>query len=166
MIDDGIPGIDDWDLWIRIAEMFPVIAIETPVMIWRQSSATSAQGSSDTVKLIESGRKRFREYWMRLPRVAGAAAEKRKIAWQEFSKNITEHLAWESFNGFRNAEILRASSSLWTLLQLHPGGVFHVLYRWTTASTVATLVRSIRQREDLSAARAHFKHIRSNPARR
>lgn len=166
LLDDSIPGIDDWDLWIRIAEIFPVAAIETPVMIWRKSTAVSAQGSSDTLDLIERGRKRFRQNWVRLPRVAGAESDKRKLVWQEFSKNIVDHLAWESFAAVRQAQITRAASGLRTLLRLHPSALGDLVRRWTRAATIATLVSAIVDGEKLPHARAYFKQARSNTTRR
>jgi glycosyltransferase involved in cell wall biosynthesis len=39
LLDESIPGTDDWDLWIRIAEVFPIVALETPVMIWPTASS-------------------------------------------------------------------------------------------------------------------------------
>ncbi|OLE96936.1 MAG: hypothetical protein AUG75_14280 [Cyanobacteria bacterium 13_1_20CM_4_61_6] len=92
LLDDSIPGIDDWDIWIRIAELFPVIAMEMPVMIWRQSTPASAQGSSRTVELIALGRRRFRDHWMKLPRVANATRAERHETWRAFSRNVDEHL--------------------------------------------------------------------------
>ncbi|MGZ8848334.1 MAG: glycosyltransferase family 2 protein [Pyrinomonadaceae bacterium] len=166
LLDDSIPGIDDWDLWIRIAEVFPVVALDSPVMIWRQSTATSAQGSSNTVELIDLGRRRFRKQWLRLPRVASAPAEKRKNAWREFSKNIAEHLAWESFSAFRKAHVSRALRITWILIQLHPAALFHLLRRWTRASTLVTLSTAVVQRDGLPQARARFREIRSNQTRR
>lgn len=166
LLDDSIPGIDDWDLWIRIAEVFPVVALERPVMIWRQSTATSAQGSSNTVKLIDLGRRRFRNDWLRLPRTAAAHADKRKNAWREFSKNIAEHLAWESFSAFRKAHVGRALRSTWILIQLHPAALSHLFRRWTRASTLVTLLTAVVQRDGLPQARARFKEIRSNQTRR
>jgi glycosyltransferase involved in cell wall biosynthesis len=166
LLDDSIPGIDDWDLWIRIAELFPVAALETPVMVWRQSTTVSAQGSSDTLDLIERGRKRFRQDWMRLPRVAGSEAAKSKFVWHEFSKNIAEHLAWESFAAVRTAQIMRAFRGLRTLLQLHPSALTRLVRRWTTASTIATLVGALVDREKLPNARSHFKQVRSSIPRR
>jgi len=165
LLDESIPGIDDWDLWIRIAELFPVLAVETPAVIWRQSTASSAQGSSDTVSLIERGRKRFRSDWMHLPRVTNAPSEKRKAVWRAFSENIAEHLVWESFSNLRRAEIGRAAESFRNLLQLHLGAALHILRRWTRASTAATLLKTIVQRENLPNARARFKQIRSDIAR-
>jgi glycosyltransferase involved in cell wall biosynthesis len=166
LLDDSIPGIDDWDLWIRIAEIFPVVALESPVMIWRQSTATSAQGSSNTVELIELGRRRFRKDWLRLPRIASAPTEKRKNAWREFSKNIAEHLAWESFGAFRKAHVGRTLRSTWILIQLHPAALVHLFRRWTRASTLVTLLAAIVQRDGLPQARARFRDIRSNQTRR
>ena len=166
MLDDSIPGIDDWDLWIRIAEIFPVAAIETPVLVWRQSTAISGQGSSDTLDLIERGRRRFRREWMRLPRVAGARPEKKKFVWRAFSKNIAEHLAWESFAAVRTAQIIRASRGLRTLLRLHPAAIADLARRWTSASTIATLLRALIDRAELPNAREHFKQVRSNISRR
>lgn len=166
LLDDSIPGIDDWDSWIRIAEIFPVAAMETPVIIWRQSTAMSAQGSSDTLDLIERGRKRFRQDWVQLPRFAGAESEKKKFVWRAFSKNIAEHLAWESFAAVRNAQLIRAARGLRTLLQLHPAAVTNLVRRWTSAATIATLVSALVDREQLPNAREHFKQVRSNIPRR
>jgi glycosyltransferase involved in cell wall biosynthesis len=164
LLDHSIPGIDDWDLWLRAAEVFPVVALASPVMIWRRSTSASAQGSSDTIRLIERGRQRFRHDWVRLPRVA-AVSEKREAAWRDFSKNIAEHLAWESFSAVRDGRIDRSAQALRTLLQLHPSALYYVLHRWTRASTIATLMAAVVHREDLPAARTHFKQIRSNMPR-
>ena len=166
LLDDSIPGIDDWDLWIRVAEIFPVVALETPVMIWRQSTATSAQGSSDTVELIDLGRRRFRQEWVRLPRIANASSQNRKRAWREFSTNIVEHLAWESFSAFRKRQIRRAFRNAWILIQLHPGALFHLLRCWTRASTLVTLSTAIVQQDGLPQARSRFRQIRSNQIQR
>src|SRR5437667_6697067 len=46
MLNVRIPGIDDWDLFVRIAEQFRVLVDEHPVGIYRSPSPRSAQGSS------------------------------------------------------------------------------------------------------------------------
>ena len=161
LLDDSIPGIDDWDLWIRLAEIFPVVALESPVIIWRQSTATSAQGSSDTVELIDLGRRRFRQ-WVRLPRIADASPQNRKLAWREFSTNIAEHLAWESFSALRHGQFRRALRNAGILIQLHPAALFQLLRRWTRASTLVTLSTTVVQQDGLPQARSHFKQVRSN----
>ena len=37
VLDQSAPGIDDWDLWLRIASQYPVLALERPVTTWRRS---------------------------------------------------------------------------------------------------------------------------------
>jgi glycosyltransferase involved in cell wall biosynthesis len=162
LLDDGIPGIDDWDLWIRIAELFSIAAIETPVMIWRQPTRTSAQGSSCTVDLIEQGRRRFQKNWLKLPRVASAPPHRRRAAWRSFSNNVSEHLVWEAFSALGEFEFRYAGKSAVTALRLHPAALLRVPQRWTSASTLDTLLASTRSREERANARSHFKRIRSS----
>ena len=83
-----------------------------------------------------------------------------------FSENVAEHLAWESFAAVRNAEIIRASRGLRTLFRLHPGALAHLVRNWTRASTIATLVAALGDREKLPNARAQFKQLRSDIPRR
>ena len=41
LLDDSVSGIDDWDLWVRIAELYPISMTEVPVIVWRRSTPTS-----------------------------------------------------------------------------------------------------------------------------
>src|SRR5256714_5827430 len=50
LLDEAAHGVDDWDLWIRIAELYPVLATEQAVAIWRPATPTSGQVS------VRSGR--------------------------------------------------------------------------------------------------------------
>jgi len=52
LLDGDLPGIDDWDLWIRIAELYPIIALAKPVMIWRRSMPVSEQGTSQAADIV------------------------------------------------------------------------------------------------------------------
>jgi len=162
LLDEGISGIDDWDLWVRIAEIFSIAAFETPVMIWRQPTRTSAQGSSCTVELIEQGRRRFRQRWLKLPRLTSATQDRQREAWRSFSNNVSEHLVWEAFSALGKFELRYAGKSALTALRLHPTALIDLLRRWTSASTLDILLTSTRTRGELANAKAHFKRIRSS----
>lgn len=162
LLDDAIPGIDDWDLWVRIGEIYPITAIETPVMIWRQSTPSSGQGSSPTVDLIALSRQRFREHWLKLPRVKSASRTKQREAWRSFSGNVSEHLVWEAFNAIGKGKLGHARKSALTAMRLHPAGLLGVLQRWTSTSTLVTLLASAVSGDDLAHAKTHFKRIRSS----
>jgi glycosyltransferase involved in cell wall biosynthesis len=50
LLDQSLYGVDDYDLWIRIAELYEVKAVNEPVAIWRQSLPDSGQGSSNRIQ--------------------------------------------------------------------------------------------------------------------
>jgi glycosyltransferase involved in cell wall biosynthesis len=158
LLDDSIPRIDDWDLWLRITELFPVVSMAAPVMIWRQAMAVSQQGSSDTVDVINLSITHFRTRCLRLERMANASRSERNNAWRKFSTNLADHLAWETFRSVCAGQLLRALVSARTLLRLHPSIFLHLLRRWARASTISTLLTA-----DLETARTQLKEIRSIP---
>jgi glycosyltransferase involved in cell wall biosynthesis len=120
LLDKTIPGIDDWDLWVRIAEIYPVLSDETPAIIWRKSTPTSGQGTSRAAGLVAMSVRKFRESWMNLPRAAGATARIRKAIWREFSENMAEHLLWESVRALRCGQLRQPLKNLSVLSWLHP----------------------------------------------
>ncbi len=120
LLDDRIPGLDDWDLWVRIAETFPVMAIETPVTVWQRSSPASGQGTSDANQLVSFGARQFQQGWMKLPRASKAPRDARRAAWRDFSENMAAHLIWESARAFRERRMNQALKNLATLPRLHP----------------------------------------------
>jgi len=158
LLDHHRNRIDDWDLWLRIAEIFPVVGLSKPVVIWRQPTPTSAQGSSNTVELIALATTHFRHNCLRMPRVAQASRRERQQAWRAFSINFAEHLAWEAFRGLCDHKLGRAFASTRTLLRLHPDAVLRVPRRWMRFSTINALTRGLR-RGDLENAKSKFKHM-------
>jgi hypothetical protein len=119
VLNRRIPGIDDWDLWVRIAQRYPVIALEKPVMVWRQSTPGSRQGTSQAAQMVSVSVRQFRK-WMRLPRTLDASPQTRRIAWHRFSENMTEHLIWEAARAVGCGRVDRAVWNLLALPRLHP----------------------------------------------
>ena len=119
LLDDRIPGLDDWDLWVRISEVCPIIATATPVTIWRRSTPVSGQGTSDSARLVSACVRRFRDVWMNLPRAASAPRKTRRAVWQRFSENMAEHLIWESARALRHGETGQPLRNLSILPRLH-----------------------------------------------
>ena len=120
LLDDSIPGLDDWDLWVRIAEICPIMAAETPVIMWRRSTPVSGQGTSKAGGLVSMSVQKFRGSWMNLPRAAGAARKTRRVVWREFSENMAEHLIWESARALRCGELRQTLKNLSVLPWLDP----------------------------------------------
>jgi len=126
MLDDQIPGLDDWDLWLRIAEVFPVIAEETPTLVWRRSTPASRQGTSQAAQLVALSARQFHK-WMKLPRAASASSRARRVAWRTFSENMTEHLVWEAARSLKRGYTQQALSNLLAISRLHPLTILRIV---------------------------------------
>lgn len=119
LLDSELPGLDDWDLWIRIAELYPIIALAKPVMIWRRSTPVSGQGTSQAADIVSQAVRQFRHWWMKIPRAATAPARIRRAAWREFSANMAAHLVYEAFRALRLGSLHLAARNFFALS--HPG---------------------------------------------
>ena len=124
-----IPGIEDWDFWIRLAELFPVVALERPVAIYRRATPGSGQFTSSASEMARLIADTHRRRWLTLPRALGAPAAKRSTARRQFSRNMANHLIWETGRCLRRGHFLSAQKNLLAALTLHPFGVAHRVTR-------------------------------------
>lgn len=120
LLDQDIPGLDDWDLWVRIAEIYSIMAVETPVLIWRRSTPVSGQGTSRAATLVSQSAHQFRSCWMNLPRAREASRKARRSAWLGFSENMAEHLLWESARAVRRGKLAEPVRNLSVMPRLSP----------------------------------------------
>ncbi|HWT00787.1 MAG TPA: glycosyltransferase family A protein [Pyrinomonadaceae bacterium] len=122
LLDGSVPGIDDWDLWVRISALHDVVALEEPVMLWRRSTPVSGQGTSRASEMVARATRQFRRKWMKLPRAAEATARRRREAWRQFSRQMAAHLALETARALKYGHLLRSQKNLAAALSLHPWG--------------------------------------------
>ncbi len=119
LLDNSIAGPDDWDLWIRLSELFPVAALTEPVIIWRQSTPSSGQGTSQTARLVSIGVRQFRK-WLALPRMASAPAAVKRALWRSFSERMAERLLWDSLRALARLRMIQVAQNLTMITTLHP----------------------------------------------
>ena len=135
LLDDTIPGLDDWDLWIRIAELHPVVAVEQPVVTWRRSNARSAQGTSDAASIVSQSIRKFKTDWMKLPRVAAASRDLKRATWRRFSENMLEHALWQSARAVASGKPLQPLKNLKVAPQLDPSAIVRIAKHRLTQSS-------------------------------
>ena len=141
------PGIEDWDLWIRIAEIYDFVAVERPVTIYRRATPDSNQFTSNAAqmaRLIDSAR---RQRWHALPRVRSAPAAQQRTARRGFALNMANHLIWETGRGIKHGTYLAAQKNLLAALSLYPVAVAHratrlANFRFVYSRTVGKLLRT------------------------
>ena len=101
LLDEGAPGVEDWDLWVRIAEQYPVIGDERAVAVWRRPTFESGQFTSRPERLHRLARRLHRGRWLRLPRAAAAGEGERRRAAASFAAREAQALAWEAAEGLK-----------------------------------------------------------------
>jgi glycosyltransferase involved in cell wall biosynthesis len=123
LFNSSIAGIDDWDMWVRIASLYPVAALDQPVVIWRRPSPVSDQGSSQAVEIVRLVTRQFRQRWLKMPRAAQASAAARRKASRQFSQNMASHLAWEAVRSLSYGKVWRANRCVVAAFRFHSGGL-------------------------------------------
>lgn len=88
--------MDDWDLWVRIAELYPVMAVEEAVAIWRQTALTAGQMSQRSERMHRLARRLHREKWLHLPRARDATPARRRETARGFAEHSAQQLIWEA----------------------------------------------------------------------
>jgi cellulose synthase/poly-beta-1,6-N-acetylglucosamine synthase-like glycosyltransferase len=129
LLDRSIAGIDDWDLWVRVAALYPVAAVEQPVVIWRRPSPESDQSSTRAVEMVAMSTRQFRRQWLRIPRAAQASPAVRRKAARRFSQNMASHLASEALRSLSRGQVMRANRCVVAALRHHSPGLAGRLLR-------------------------------------
>jgi len=117
----GLAPSDDWDLWVRIAERFPVTCVEVPVAVWRESTLESGQGSSKAVGgILESSIKAY----CALATLSRVQTDGRRFRLAESAHRsaMIDRLLRETVEALCHRD-LYAASSLKASVMLSPGGV-------------------------------------------
>jgi len=120
LMDPSLAGVDDRDLWLRIAERYPVAAVEEPVAIWRRATPVSGQGSSFMCDLVMRARRAHERKWMRLPRVLGAAPAQRRLANARYLDSLSDLLLWNGMSGLALGHAAYARRNALLALRLRP----------------------------------------------
>ena len=96
LFDKDAPGVDDWDLLVRVAELYKVSVVNDPVGIYRMATPASGQGTSAlTAHLKLVARQQLK--LLSLPRVAAATSREREAVRQNALDNISDILLWNIY---------------------------------------------------------------------
>jgi glycosyltransferase involved in cell wall biosynthesis len=127
LLEDESPGIEDWDLWVRIAEVYPVLALDEPVAIWRQPVYASAQFTSRGEELHRLARRLHREKWLKLPRALEAGRLRRREIARAFAQRASLQLLWEGAAKLKSKRFREFAHVAVASACLHPIGISKTL---------------------------------------
>jgi glycosyltransferase involved in cell wall biosynthesis len=119
LLDSGLPGIDDWDILVRIAELYPVLVLDRPVSVYRKPTPRSAQGSSAQARHL-SRAARHQARLLRLPRARSAPAARRKEARRRGVNRVADTLLWNAARAAAGGSYAFACANVFAALRLNP----------------------------------------------
>jgi glycosyltransferase involved in cell wall biosynthesis len=142
LLEQDAPGIEDWDLWVRIAELYPVLATEEPVAVWRKPTSSSRQFTSAGYKLHREAFRLLKNKWLRLPRALAATNEQRRSARRAFVQRSSQQLIWEATDRFTGSGIVSGLSAALAGVSIHPLAVSRKFFALPNLSRGFKKVRS------------------------
>lgn len=142
LLDETIPGLDDWDLWIRIAEIYPIIAVNEPVFVWRRAMRRSQQQSGNTPYLVTKGIELLRHRWLSLPRVASISPSRRRRIWHRYRAGAIHLLLYEALTQCApGGEFRRSIENVLAALRVSPAEVIRSVFHPQTRDFVCALFK-------------------------
>lgn len=114
-----LAGIDDWDLWTRIAEVRSVLLDHEPVCIYRVASPWSEQGSSTQGKHLHAAVKHQPDLLL-LPRAQKAPPARRRAVTRNTRRRIADTLSWRAAEALPRGAFRFAASNFLFALRISP----------------------------------------------
>lgn len=119
LLNRHLSGIDDWDILVRIAELFPVVTMAEPVGIYRKPVPYSGQGSSAQSAQLGRAAKHQKQLFG-LPRVKAASKSQRRLVRRRTVNRVADTLLLNAWTRLPEKEIGFAIENILTALRLNP----------------------------------------------
>lgn len=119
LFDRRIPGIDDWDMWARLAESRPAVLDDRPVCVYRSPAPDSGQGSSAFGRHMLAA-VRHQSRLLSLPRARSAPAALRRSARRNARRRVADTLSWRAAEQLPRGAFRFAAESFLAALRISP----------------------------------------------
>jgi glycosyltransferase involved in cell wall biosynthesis len=119
LFDPALVLNEDWDLWVRLAEKWPVAAVDQPVGIVRTGLLQHDRLSFNRQKMARQGMRVFQR-WMQLPRAQNATDQERKRAHKQSRRWHAWTLGSEVIDAVKTKRFSKIASPLVAAIRLSP----------------------------------------------
>jgi glycosyltransferase involved in cell wall biosynthesis len=136
LFNPRLTGIDDWDMWARIAELHPVVLDQRVVCIYRSATPASGQGSSNLARHLHAAA-RHQKQLLSLPRAQAAPAQWRRAVRRNMRRRVADMLCWRAAEEIPYGAVRFAATNFFTALMLSPLGATrpdHLRVLWHSAA--------------------------------
>lgn len=111
--------IEDWDMWLRLSERFPIATVAEPVAIYRKAHANSGQMCSNSVELCRTALQ-VQQMALNRSRAQESPAIKRRDARRKFRNRAYEILMTEATNLINEGNASSARANIRDAFRFHP----------------------------------------------
>lgn len=112
-------GVEDWDMWLRLAERWHVVAVAEPVAVYRRPNAASGQVCSDSIEIYRRMR-RLQGKALRRQRARESAPAKRRQARSSLIDNAYEAMIYGAEQALAEGDSKLARARLREAFRLRP----------------------------------------------
>jgi len=112
-------GIDDWDIFTRLAEIYPAVVTTEAVGVYRYPTRHSGQGSSARAAQL---RRVFRHQLelLKLPRAQSASGKQRRMVRRRLRVRIADTSLWNAAQRLPYGDFDQVSENILLAMQLSP----------------------------------------------
>jgi glycosyltransferase involved in cell wall biosynthesis len=119
LFDPGLIGVEDWDMWLRLAERGQVLAVAAPVAVYRPANAVSGQVCSNSIEIYRRMR-RLQEKALQCPRGRESSPAKRRQARANLRDNAYSAMIYEGEQALADSDRKLACAKLKEAFRLRP----------------------------------------------
>jgi glycosyltransferase involved in cell wall biosynthesis len=112
-------GIDDWDIFARLAEIYPAVVTTEAVGVYRQPTRHSGQGSSARATQLRRVVRHQLEL-LKLPRAQSATKKQRRMVRRRLRNRIADTSLWNAAQRLPYGEFDQVSENILLAMQLNP----------------------------------------------
>jgi glycosyltransferase involved in cell wall biosynthesis len=112
-------GIDDWDIFARLAEIYPAVVTTEAVGVYRHPTRHSGQGSSARAAQLRRVVRHQLEL-LKLPRAQSATRKQRRMIRRRLRNRIADTSLWNAAQRLPYGEFDQVSENILLAMQLNP----------------------------------------------
>jgi hypothetical protein len=119
LFNPDLIGVEDWDMWLRLAERWPVEAIQEPVAVYRRANAASGQVCSNSIEIYRRMR-RVQKMALRRHRARKSALAERHRARSRLLDNAYAAMIYEAQQALAEGDRTMARAKIKEAFRLRP----------------------------------------------
>lgn len=119
LLNRRLSGLDDWDIFTRLAELYSVVVLDESMGIYRQPTHLSGQGSSARAKQLRRAAHHQLQL-LKLPRALAAPPAARREVRRRGLNRIADTLLWNAGQALNDHKSAPIAVNVLTALRLRP----------------------------------------------